>query len=152
MSDFKISGTVSSWSELRPIRTTDIYNQDPDNFGYETGGKPIKDRFRSILVVNMNSKDFGAEDITISMYDDWAEQCQFLTVGDTVTLTISPELVKYRDRDETHCIALHVDEGDEEAIFILVKYDIYHQHMQYELSSHQKQIMEACSFPNSYFI
>ena len=136
MSDFKITGTVSSWSEIRPIRTTDIYNQDPDNFGYETGGKLMKDRFRSILVVNLNSKDFGAEDITISMYDDWAEQCQFLTLGDTVALTISPELVKYRDRDETHCIALHVDEDDEEAIFILVKYDVNHQQIQYELVSH----------------
>lgn len=129
MSDFHATGAISRCSELRQIRRTDIYNQDPDDFGYEIGNCPVKNRFKHILLLDMTTEEAGKENITISLYDDWAKQCQFITVGDMVTITVNPELVRYRERDETHCVALHVDEDDNEATFIVVNSSVVYLHM-----------------------
>ena len=128
--NFSVHGTIITHNcRSRPIRQSDVYNGEPNNSGEIRDGVRLMSRFHSLSSVTLKSDDCG-ELVKIYMYDDWNKDCQFITVGDGVTLEVSGALVddlRANKSREGHSfsVALHPDE-----------YGKPRNHIQVRLNSH----------------
>ena len=113
--NFSVHGTVITHDcRSRPTQRSDVYNSEPHNSENSTDGAQLRRRFRSMSSVTLKSEDSG-ELVKIYMYDDWNMDCQFMTVGDEVTLEVSSDLVVDLRMNESperrsFSVALHPDE------------------------------------------
>ena len=113
--NFRVHGTIITHNcRSRSIRHSDVYNGEPSVSGKIADGVRLMNRFHSMSSVTLKSDDCG-ELVKIYMYDDWDKDCQFIGVGDEVTLEVSGILVddlraKMPPKGHSFSVALHPDE------------------------------------------
>ena len=114
-----VTGTVAVKNPGRKNNNDDI--GDGDQGGNATGSiPPVSGRLR-VLTLEMSCKENDGEIIKILCYDDWEPHFRNVRVGDKISLTVSRELVRFKnDREHVACVTLILDQSHGTRYYISV--------------------------------